>query len=187
MSGPRVWRWFSWVGGLVLILAGVLGLTQVLTAPGGADEAVWLGGWRLAAGVAVLLGAWWMGNRRRADADRPRRGGPRVARNPGPARAGPGLDPRPGPGPGGLAIGPRRRLAPADQLHAAAGRHHPAGLEPVGSPGGGGGPPHGGLDGAAGTQRARAGDGAGRRPGPGRALGDLVRWLAADPLGLAGC
>ena len=66
MSGPRVWRWFSWVGGLVLILAGVLGLTQFLTAPGGADEAAWLGGWRLAAGVAVLLGAWWMGNRRRA-------------------------------------------------------------------------------------------------------------------------
>ena len=66
MSPPRVWRWISFAGGLVLILAGGLGVTQVLTAPGGQDEAAWLGGWRLAAGIAVLLGAWWMGNRRRA-------------------------------------------------------------------------------------------------------------------------
>src|SRR5438105_2032173 len=63
MSSPRVWRWLSWSGGLVLVLAGVLGLTAVLGAPGGSAESAWLGGWRLAAGVAVLLGAWWMGRR----------------------------------------------------------------------------------------------------------------------------
>ncbi len=66
MDAPRVWRWVSTAGGLVLLLAGLLGLTQVLTAPGGSVEVAWLGAWRSVAGAAVLIGVWWMGNRRRA-------------------------------------------------------------------------------------------------------------------------
>lgn len=66
MSAPRVWRWLSLAGGLVLLLAGVLGLTHVLTAPGGSADVAWLGAWRSTAAVAVLIGVWWMGSLRRA-------------------------------------------------------------------------------------------------------------------------
>ncbi|TMD10172.1 MAG: hypothetical protein E6J02_02050 [Chloroflexi bacterium] len=66
MDAPRVWRWVSTAGGLVLLLAGLLGLTQVLTAPGGSAQVAWLGAWRSLAGAAVLIGVWWMGSRRRA-------------------------------------------------------------------------------------------------------------------------